>query len=86
MAQKQKIEAAIKDLRESIKSEDEKDVQQKMDALTNMLHELSTKMYQESAKKGEQQPPPGSDSQQKKEKKGEGGDDDIIDADYEVKN
>ncbi|MEK7699676.1 MAG: molecular chaperone DnaK [Planctomycetota bacterium] len=84
--QKQKIEAAIKDLRESIKSEDEKDVQQKMDALTNMLHELSTKMYQESAKKGEQQPPPGSEGSQKKEKKGEGGDDDIIDADYEVKN
>ncbi len=85
-AQKQKIEAAIKDLRESIKSEDEKDVQQKMDALTNMLHELSTKMYQESAKKGEQQTPPGSEGSQKKEKKGEGGDDDIIDADYEVKN
>ena len=56
-AQKQKVEAAIKDLRESIKSDEEKDMQQKMDALTNILHEISSKMYQESAKKGEQQPP-----------------------------
>ncbi len=85
--QKQKIEAAIKDLRESTKTEDEKDMQQKMDALTNILHELSAKMYQDTAKKGEHQPPPGSEGSQKKEKKREGGgDDDIIDADYEVKN
>ncbi|MEK7298062.1 MAG: Hsp70 family protein, partial [Planctomycetota bacterium] len=85
--QKQKIESAIKDLRESTKNEDEKDMQQKMDALTNMLHELSSKMYQDTASKGEQQPPPGSEGHQKKEeKKREGGDDGIIDADYEVKN
>ena len=86
-AQKQKVEAAIKDLRESIKSDDEKDMQQKMDALTNVLHEISSKMYQESAKKGEQQPPPPppGDEAKKKRKKGEGGEEDIIDADYEVK-
>ena len=85
-AQKQKVEAAIKDLRESIKSDDEKDVQQKMDALTNVLHEISSKMYQESAKQGEQPPPPPpGDEGKKKRKKGEGGEEDIIDADYEVK-
>ena len=85
-AQKQKAEAAIKDLRESIKSDDEKDMQQKMDALTNILHEISSKMYQETAKKGEQQPPPPpGDEGNKKKKKGEGGEEDIIDADYEVK-
>ncbi len=86
-AQKQKVETAIKDLRESIKSDDEKDMQQKMDVLTNSLHEISSKMYQESAKKGEQQspPPPGGEGKKKKEKKGEGGEEDIIDADYEVK-
>ena len=86
-AQKQKVELAIKDLRESIKSDDEKDMQQKMDALTNILHEISSKMYQESAKKGEQQPPPPppGDEGKKKRKKGEGGEEDIIDADYEVK-
>ena len=85
-AQKQKVESAIKDLRESIKSDDEKDMQQKMDALTNVLHEISSKMYQESAKKGEQQPPqPPGDEDKKKRKKGEGGEEDIIDADYEVK-
>ena len=88
-AQKHKVEAAIKDLRESIKSEDEKDIQQKMDALTNLLHEISSKVYQESAKKAEHQPPPpppgGEETKQKKEKKGEGGEEDIIDADFEVK-
>lgn len=85
-AQKQKVEAAIKDLRESIKSDDEKDMQQKMDALTNVLHEISSKMYQESAKQGEQPPPPPpGDEGKKKRKKGEGGEEDIIDADYEVK-
>ncbi|MCR4320930.1 MAG: molecular chaperone DnaK [Candidatus Brocadiaceae bacterium] len=85
-AQKQKAETAIKDLRESIKSDDEKDMQQKMDALTNVLHEISSKMYQETAKKGEQQPPPPpGDEGSKKRKKGEGGEEDIIDADYEVK-
>jgi len=86
-AQKQKVETAIKDLRESIKADDEKGIQQKMDTLTNVMHEISSKMYQESAQKGEQQPPPpppGGECKQKK-KKGEGGEEDIIDADYEVK-
>ncbi|MBE7444782.1 MAG: molecular chaperone DnaK [Planctomycetia bacterium] len=87
-AQKQKIETAIKDLKESMKTEDEKDIQQKMDTLTSALHEISAKVYQESAKPGEQQPPPppGGEEQKRKENKGEGGEDDIIDADYEVKN
>ncbi len=86
-AQKQKIESAIKDLRESLKTEDEKDIQQKMDALTSALHEISAKVYQESAKQGEEPPPqpPGSEGGKKKERKGEGGEDEIIDADYEVK-
>src|SRR3990170_3040548 len=84
-AQKQKVESAIKDLRESIKSDDEKDMQQKMDVLTNVLHEISSKMYQESTKQGEQPPPPPGDEGKKKRKKGEGGEEDIIDADYEVK-
>jgi molecular chaperone DnaK len=85
-SQKQRIESAIKDLRESIKTEDEKDIQQKMDALTSALHEISAKVYQESAKKGEQQPPsPGGEGKKNKGKKGEGGEDEIIDADYEVK-
>lgn len=87
-SQKQKIETAIKDLRESIKTEDEKDIQQKMDTLTSAMHEISAKVYQESAKQEEQQPPPppGDEEKKRKEKKGEGGEDDIIDADYEVKN
>lgn len=89
-AQKQKVENAIKDLRESVKTDDEKEIQQKMDNLTNALHEISAKIYQESGKKGEQQPPPpppppGDEPKQKKGKKGEGGEGDIIDADYEVK-
>ncbi|OQZ03071.1 MAG: molecular chaperone DnaK [Candidatus Brocadia sp. UTAMX1] len=82
-SQKQKIESAIKDLRESIKTEDEKDMQQKMDALTSALHEISAKVYEQSAKQGEQPPPPPSGEEEKKKKGNK--DDEIIDADYEVK-
>lgn len=81
---KEKTENAIKDLRESIKTDDEKNIQQKMDALTNILHEISSKMYQESAKKEGEQPPPGGEGKKKEGKKG-GGEEEIIDADYEVK-
>lgn len=81
---KEKTENAIKDLRESIKTEDEKNIQQKMDALTNILHEISSKIYQESAKKEGEQPPPGGEGKKKEGKKG-GGEEEIIDADYEVK-
>lgn len=86
-SQKQKIESAIKELRESIKTDDEKDIQQKMDALTSALHEISAKVYEQSAKQGEQQPPPppGDEGKKNKGKKGEGGEGEIIDADYEVK-
>ncbi|MBW7897226.1 Chaperone protein DnaK [Candidatus Brocadiaceae bacterium B188] len=82
-SQKQKIESAIKDLRESIKTEDEKDMQQKMDALTSALHEISAKVYEQSAKQGEQPPPPPPGEEEKKKKGNK--DDEIIDADYEVK-
>lgn len=88
-AQKQKIEAAVRDLRESVKSDNEQEIQQKMDALTGALHEVSSKMYQEASKGGaggEQQPPPGNKDEKKEGKKGgKGGEEDIIDADYEVK-
>lgn len=86
-SQKQKIESAITELKESIKTEEEKDIQQKMEALTSALHEISAKVYQESAKQGEQPPPPppGDEGKKTKGKKGEGGEDEIIDADYEVK-
>lgn len=87
-SQKEKIESAIKELRESIKTEDEKDIQQKMDTLTSALHEISAKVYEQSAKQGEQQPPPpppGDEGKKTKGKKDAGGEGEIIDADYEVK-
>ena len=86
-AQKQQVENAIKNLREAIKLEDEKDIQKKMDELTNILQEISTKIYQEAAKKeGPQTPHGGGEPEEKGGGKGKGGEDDIIDADYEVKN
>ncbi len=86
-SQKEKIESAIKELRESIKTEDEKDIQQKMDTLTSALHEISAKVYEQAAKQGEQQPPPppGDEGKKTKGKKDAGGEGEIIDADYEVK-
>ncbi|MGQ3683426.1 MAG: molecular chaperone DnaK [Candidatus Loosdrechtia sp.] len=87
-AQKQKIETAIRELRESIKSDNEQEIQQKMDALTAALHEVSSKMYQGAAKEGageEQQPPGGKGEKKEGKKGGKGGEEDIIEADYEVK-
>ncbi len=80
---KERTENAIRDLRESIKTDDEKNIQQKMDNLTNILHEISSKVYQESAKKEGEQQPPGGEGKKKEGKKG--GEEEIIDADYEVK-
>ena len=86
-AQKQQVENAVKNLREAIKLEDEKDIQKKMDELTNILQEISTKIYQEAAKKeGPQTPHGGGEQEERGGGKGKGGEDDIIDADYEVKN
>jgi len=97
--QKEKVETAIKGLREAINTEDVKDMQQKMDTLTNALQEISSHIYQEAAKNegahqqqttqtpgGDGGESGGSKQQQKGGgKKGGGGEDDIIDADYEVK-
>ncbi|MBM4045640.1 MAG: molecular chaperone DnaK [Planctomycetes bacterium] len=85
-ALKEKTQAAVKDLRESLKKEDLEDIRKKTDALTQCMHEASAKMYEAAGKKagpqGPQQEGPGPE-EPKKGKKPEQGD--VIDADFEVK-
>ncbi|MDO8094626.1 MAG: molecular chaperone DnaK, partial [Candidatus Brocadiales bacterium] len=70
---------------------DKQEIESKMDALTGILHELSSILYQkaqqsapgESASGGE--PPAGEPKKEEERKKKGPGDEDIIDADYKVK-
>jgi molecular chaperone DnaK len=89
-AQKERVNSAIEDLKNAVKGEDPREIEGKMDALTGILHELSSVLYQQTQQ--QQQPPSASGGEPPKEepqeepknKKGPG-DEDIIDADYKVK-
>ncbi|MCM2466717.1 molecular chaperone DnaK [Methanoculleus oceani] len=73
-ADKEKIEGAIADLKKALEGDDLEAVKQKMDALTEAVYAVTTKMYQQ-AQAAQQQQATGA------EKK----DDTVVDADYEVK-
>ncbi len=73
-ADKEKIESAIADLKKALEGDDLEAVKQKMDALTEAVYAVTTKMYQQAQAAQQQQ-------QAGAEKK----DDTVVDADYEVK-
>lgn len=91
-AQKERINGAIEELRNAIKGEDKSEIEAKMDALTTILHEVSSTLYQSATGGQQQQPtaggggqePPSGEPTEERKKKGPG-DEDIIDADYKVK-
>ncbi|MDK2916755.1 MAG: molecular chaperone DnaK [Euryarchaeota archaeon] len=75
-ADKEKIESAIADLKKALDGDDLDAIKQKMDALTEAVYALTTKMYQQAQAAAQQQ------------QKAEGAakkDDNVVDADYEVK-
>ncbi len=83
--EKAKIETALKDAEEALKSDNKEEIDAKTQALTEASHKLAEKMYQ--GQEGEAQPQPDAadnSSSQQDEKTVEG---DVIDADFEeVKN
>jgi molecular chaperone DnaK len=87
--QKERVNSAIEELRNTAKGEDPREIESKMDALTGMLHELSSTLYQQAQQPtagGQQKEPPTAEPSTKEEPKKKGsGDEDIIDADYKVK-
>lgn len=70
-AEREKIESAIADLKKALEGDDLDAIKQKMDALTEAVYAVTTKMYQQAA-------------QQKAEGAAKK-DDTVVDADYEVK-
>jgi len=75
-ADKEKIESAIADLKKALEGDDLEAIKQKMDALTEAVYAVTTKLYQQAQQQAAQQ--------QKTEGAAEK-DDNVVDADYEVK-
>jgi molecular chaperone DnaK len=70
-SERQTIESAIADLKKALEGDDLEAIRQKMDALTEAVYAVTTKMYQQAQAQAQQQ------AGQK--------DDTVVDADYEVK-
>ncbi|MBA7481717.1 Chaperone protein DnaK [subsurface metagenome] len=73
-ADREKIEGAIADLKKALEGDDLEAVKQKMEALTEAVYAVTTKMYQQAQAAQQQQ----AEGAAKK-------DDTVVDADYEVK-
>ncbi len=76
-AEKEKIESAIKDLQEAIKTDDVESIKQKTEALTEHAGNLAQRVYQEQAAAGGAEQQPGAEAQTEKP------DESVVDADYE---
>ena len=74
-AEKEKIESAIADLKKALEGDDLEAIKQKMDALTEAVYALTTKMYQQAQAAAQQEKAEGAAKK----------DDNVVDADYEVK-
>lgn len=74
-AEREKIESAIADLKKALEGDDLDAIKQKMDALTEAVYAVTTKMYQQAQQQAAQQKAEGAAKK----------DDTVVDADYEVK-
>ncbi|HQC35141.1 MAG TPA: molecular chaperone DnaK [Methanoculleus sp.] len=74
-AEREKIESAIADLKKALDGDDLEAIKQKMDALTEAVYAVTTKMYQQAQQQAAQQKAEGAAKK----------DDTVVDADYEVK-
>jgi molecular chaperone DnaK len=88
--EKQKVEAAIADLEKAIKSEQADEMRKCMEALTESLHSVASKLYESvKGKGGKGGPAPDGGSAKPggaddESKKGKPGSDKVVDADFEV--
>ncbi len=77
--EKQAIETAIAELEEAVKTDDQDDIQKKLDALTEVSGQLAQKMYAEQAEAAQAG---GEGAEEANTKQ----DDDVVDAEYEEVN
>jgi molecular chaperone DnaK len=76
--QKQKVEKAVENLKDALKSEDESRIKSTLEDLTKEMHAISTILYQQQAQQG--QPGEGHQEAPKEENK----DEKVTDAEYKV--
>lgn len=82
--EKSKIENALKEAEEALKSDSKDTIDAKTQALTEAAHKLAEKMYQQQDQQSQQQAKPGDSSAHQTEKPVEG---EVVDAEFEeVKN
>jgi len=82
--EKAKIETALKDAEEVLKTDNKEDIDAKTQALTEAAHKLAEKMYQQNDQQGQQAQPDSGSSSNQGEKPVEG---EVVDAEFEeVKN
>jgi len=79
--QKQKVEKAVENLKDALKSEDESRIKSNLEELTKEMHAISTILYQQQAQQqqGQQQ-----SSEQQEAPKEENKDEKVTDAEYKV--
>ncbi len=83
--EKSKIEAALKDAEEVLKTDKKEDIDAKTQALTEAAHKLAEKMYQQTDQSSQQAQQPGSGSSSSQSEKPVEGE--VVDAEFEeVKN
>jgi molecular chaperone DnaK len=81
--EKAKIEAALKDAEEALKSEDKAAIEAKTQALAQAAHKLAERMYKEEQAKQQAQQQPGTEKPADEARKEDGN---VVDAEYtEVK-
>ena len=82
---KEKLETAVKELKEALTGDDLDNIKAKSDSLSQVLQQISTTIYQQAAQ--QQQAQASSDGSTKNQKtwKGHPSDNDTVDTDYEVK-
>ncbi|MFX0162031.1 MAG: molecular chaperone DnaK [Candidatus Hodarchaeota archaeon] len=85
--QKQKVENAIKDLKAALEADDDAKIKSEMEKLTNIMHEISTVMYQAAAQQQQQQQPSSAETttnkKEKKESESPVDESKVVDADFE---
>ena len=82
---KEKLETAVKELKEALTGDDLDNIKAKSDSLSQVLQQISTTIYQQAAQQQQEQASSDESTKNQKTWKGHPSDNDTVDTDYEVK-
>lgn len=81
---KERIEGAIGKLKEAVTGSDLQKIKDASEQLSSLLHEISTKLYEQTRQESQPGAGEGPHTQKSKAGSAQGGKEDVVDADYEV--